>query len=535
VGKNRFSKAEVPVRGMVDVCRKFAEMTSNYFTLARIVDQLQPLITGRRLTDAYSVRPNELRLIFENSLTLAALLRPIDGALFFLQGAEPRPQKNVRSFFKQAIGYKVDWIEMSEMDRQLTLRLSADGHQYDLTLSYFGQPNACLAHNDQLIECFKKRGLEKFVHEIRPISSVDERLGKKLMREAEFRFQLYGQDLEMLAVEIMQELRDQHTAYLYQKGDDFLMSPLKLLGLEANDWVPNEYPSTNEAVHSKIVLAGRVQRLRSKRASLLTGIIEQIERDEKQLSDMRRGFENSERAERYANIGNALMAAAATMSRGLELANLEIEGQLLEVKLDPAKTAFENAKVYFDRSRESRNRKQELIRKSQEIQGQLTRLLDMKEAIEQAQGIRSLEQIEKAIRPEQKQLPKQKNNSPSFRRYLVAGGLTVLVGKNAKQNDELTTKFAKKDDLWLHARGVPGSHVVLQSIGAKNKQIPKEAIEQAAEIAAYFSEARTQTVAPVSYTPRKFVRKPKGANPGAVIVEREEVMMVKPQIRGKEL
>jgi predicted ribosome quality control (RQC) complex YloA/Tae2 family protein len=510
-------------------------MTSNYFTLARIVDELQPLVTGRRLVDAYSVRPNELRLRFDGELTLVALLRPIDGALFYLVGPENKPARNVRTFFTEVIGARVEWCEMSEVDRQLTLRLARDdGYAADLTLSYFGQPNACLGHQDQLIECFKKRALEKFTKEIRPTSSVDERLGKKLMKEAEFRFHLHGQDLEVLATEIMAELRETNVAYLYQKGDNFLASPIPLTYLESDGWTSTEYPTTNEAVHAKIVNAGKTQRLKSKRASMLSGIKEQIERNEKQLSDMRRGFENSDRAERYANIANALQLNASSIERGSAKVTVEVEGRMIDVKLDPEKTVYENAQVYYDRSKESRGRKEDLVTKSEELKRELVHLRELEEEIESAADMRALETIEKRIKPEQKHLPKQQQTGPTFRRYIVAGGLTVLVGKNAKQNDELTTKYAKKDDIWLHARGVPGSHVVLQSVGAKNKQVPKEAIEMAAEIAAYFSEAKTQTVAPVSYTQKKFVRKPKGADAGAVFLEREDVIMVRPQIRGKE-
>src|SRR5947208_10946311 len=115
-----------------------------------------------------------------------------------------------------------------------------------------------------------------------------------------------------------------------------------------------------------------------------------------------------------------------------------------------------------------------------------------------------------------------------FRNFTVIGGFRVLVGKNAKQNDELTMKIAKKEDLWFHARHVPGSHVVLQT--TNSKQIPKEAIEQAAEIAAYFSDAKTQKHAPVAYTRRKFVRKRKGSAPGEVVIEKEEVVLVTPKI-----
>ena len=112
-------------------------------------------------------------------------------------------------------------------------------------------------------------------------------------------------------------------------------------------------------------------------------------------------------------------------------------------------------------------------------------------------------------------------------RYTVHGGYEVWVGRNARQNDTLTLRHARKEDLWLHARGVPGSHVVLRR---PNRNVPadRRAVEEAAAIAAYWSDARTSRLAPVQVTERKYVRKPKGSPPGAVIVTHEDVVLVEP-------
>ncbi|UOQ96852.1 NFACT RNA binding domain-containing protein [Hymenobacter sp. 5317J-9] len=105
-------------------------------------------------------------------------------------------------------------------------------------------------------------------------------------------------------------------------------------------------------------------------------------------------------------------------------------------------------------------------------------------------------------------------------------GFTILVGRNAVNNDLLTQKYAHKDDLWLHAKDVTGSHVVIRH--RAGQPVPEPVIEHAAQLAGWYSRRQHDTLCPVTVTPKKFVRKPKGALPGQVLVERERVVLVKP-------
>ena len=105
-------------------------------------------------------------------------------------------------------------------------------------------------------------------------------------------------------------------------------------------------------------------------------------------------------------------------------------------------------------------------------------------------------------------------------------GYRIWVGKNAQANDTLTSKYSHKEDLWLHAKDVSGSHVLIKH--QSGKKFPKDVIEYAASLAAYNSKRRTESLCPVIVTPRKFVRKRKGDPAGAVVVDREEVVMVEP-------
>ena len=106
-------------------------------------------------------------------------------------------------------------------------------------------------------------------------------------------------------------------------------------------------------------------------------------------------------------------------------------------------------------------------------------------------------------------------------------GFRILIGRNARNNDLLTQRFAYKEDLWLHARDVTGSHVLIKYRAGKT--FPRNVIERAAELAAWYSKRRTDSLCPVTVTPRKYVRKPKGLAEGQVLIEKESVVMVVPR------
>jgi hypothetical protein len=115
------------------------------------------------------------------------------------------------------------------------------------------------------------------------------------------------------------------------------------------------------------------------------------------------------------------------------------------------------------------------------------------------------------------------------RRYRLPGGWEVWVGRNASQNDELTHRRAAPRDLWFHARGCEGSHVVLRMASGKGEP-PREILEAAAAIAAFHSKARTSKYVPVAWTERRHVRKPRGAPAGTASIQREKIVFVEPRV-----
>ena len=104
--------------------------------------------------------------------------------------------------------------------------------------------------------------------------------------------------------------------------------------------------------------------------------------------------------------------------------------------------------------------------------------------------------------------------------------LSILIGKNSRQNEDVTFHQATTTDMWLHARGIPGSHVIIKSAG---RVIPQSTIEQAASLAAYYSQARGSTSVAIDYTLQKYVKHMKGGGPGMVIYERERTLYAEPE------
>jgi predicted ribosome quality control (RQC) complex YloA/Tae2 family protein len=176
--------------------------------------------------------------------------------------------------------------------------------------------------------------------------------------------------------------------------------------------------------------------------------------------------------------------------------------------------------------RKSKNRQIELDQIEKTIASKVKLKMELEQKIQsigEITGHKGLKTYQKANR-EDKAITKEVSGLPF--KVFEFEGFTIWVGKSAKDNDEMLRGFIHKDDLWLHARQVPGSHVVIRLKGMS--ALPNTVLERAAGLAAFYSKFKTESLAPVIYTEAKFVRKVKGSAPGSVMVDREKVVMVAP-------
>jgi predicted ribosome quality control (RQC) complex YloA/Tae2 family protein len=176
--------------------------------------------------------------------------------------------------------------------------------------------------------------------------------------------------------------------------------------------------------------------------------------------------------------------------------------------------------------RKSKNRKKEIEQLTQNLTEKEKLFKQTASWLEEIAGFNDFRSLRDFVKNNHL-TPKSKEQEEQvpFKRFEIEG-FEVLVGKSAKANDEMLRNFAWKEDLWLHAKDVSGSHVLIKYRSGIN--FPKTVLERAAELAAYYSKNKNESLSPVMYTPAKYVRKVKGTPPGAVMVEKENVLMVKP-------
>jgi predicted ribosome quality control (RQC) complex YloA/Tae2 family protein len=230
----------------------------------------------------------------------------------------------------------------------------------------------------------------------------------------------------------------------------------------------------------------------------------------------------------YQAWGDLIMANMHTITQGMGsvvLENFYNNNEPLEIKLNREWNAQKNAEVFYRKSKnqqiEINKLKETIAAKEKEIEKVSTQLSAIEDEAE-LKGLRKKIGESEVVSMKAKAAPSLPYHEFEYKSF------KILVGRNAEANDQLTFKHSFKDDLWLHAKDVAGSHVLIKHQSGKN--FPKDVIERAAELAAYNSKRKTDSLCPVSYTPKKFIRKRKGDPAGAVVVEKENVIMVVPKL-----
>jgi predicted ribosome quality control (RQC) complex YloA/Tae2 family protein len=229
----------------------------------------------------------------------------------------------------------------------------------------------------------------------------------------------------------------------------------------------------------------------------------------------------------YQLWGDLIMANMNHLKTGMDKISLPsfYDDRMVEIKLKKELNPQKNAEVFY---RKAKNQQIEINKLKEAIAQKEKEISKLKEWIasgEQTEELKELKNIREEAGLDKRQAGQQENLP--FHEFEYKG-FKILVGRNAEANDKLTLKYSYKDDLWLHAKDVAGSHVLVKYQSGKN--FPKEVIEYAAGLAAYNSKRKNESLCPVAFTQKKYVRKRKGDPAGMVVVEREEVILVEPKL-----
>ena len=337
---------------------------------------------------------------------------------------------------------------------------------------------------------------------------------------------------------VIQEL-DNPAPRIFWKGDRarilslIPLSPATRASEDVLESVEEIFESVDEAVR---IFARRLlgQAAYARRFVPIDRVLKsRLEKARRSHERMKQELGHASRADMYERWAHLLMASRHLVSTGAETAELEdiiAQTGSISIPLAPGLSAVQNAEGYYEKARETRRSRASSEERLIRLEATIVRLGNLKKELSTLSSAPEVDRFRKNHQNALAELSTQGTGIDieiPFRRYALPGGYEVWVGRNATQNDRLTLEFARAYDLWLHARGVSGSHTVLRLPGRKHRP-PATVIERAAEIAAYHSKARTSSLAPVIVTERKYVRKPRKSRPGTVIVEREKVLLVKP-------
>lgn len=273
----------------------------------------------------------------------------------------------------------------------------------------------------------------------------------------------------------------------------------------------------------------------SLRGSLSSLLKNKLSRNGRLMSALNREMRSTEQLEEYRRNGDLVLANLNDLRTGMERADLTgFDGTIVSVTLDPKISPSRNAEHYFKKYKKAKAGRDIITARLQQAADEASCLgshlsrLDGIDDIDELTRVRS-ELEAKGYGGPKRSFPRITRQGPASSAYrkIVFKGWDILVGRSAKGNDFLTMKLARPEDLWLHAEGMPGSHVLVRNPNAGD--VPPAVLVKAAALAAYHSKGRLAGKVPVTYCRAGLIKKPKGAKPGLVTLSERKTLMVKPE------
>lgn len=550
-------------------------------TLKCLCHELRSLI-GAVVRQVYGPRPETLALHLWQGEALTLLIAPAEGRLHLTTQRLPNPAEPspfVMLLRKHLKGGRITAVEQPGLERLVRLMIQRGEGRYELICELFGRGNIVLVRDGVILGGLHqgREGRQILPHQpylpppsqgkldpsslseadlaallregelwqalVRRIDGLGPRLAKELAIRAGLEpdrpsSQLSNEEcahlLEVLSALLTQVNEGQLEPLIYFDGDRPVQAtpfPLKLYGHLRGE----PRASLSQALDEHSFASGAQAAFSEEQARLLKLVREGIERLERAIAKVKEDRAKAEDYERYRRLGELVLANLAGLERGQREAELlnPLTGRKERIALDPQLDPAENAQALFKRYKKLKRGAEKLRERERELEEELEQLRALELGLEQAEGLEDLQEVtaelEAAgyIRTEAGSKLAPSAPGPAGPREFLVDGFRVLVGRSGRENDRLVRE-AHREDIWLHARGLSGAHVLIKSAGRK---VPQAVLERAARLAAYYSKGRSATKVPVTYTQVKYLRKPRGARPGAVLVQHEEgTLLVSPRL-----
>ena len=515
-------------------------MQTNYYFLRQLSKRLENCLVGMVMAECFSQEKDELLIGFctdgkqwrqKRDFYMKAVLHPDFACLNFPEDFR-RAGRNSVDLFKELIDLKVISVRQFLNERAFGIYFEND---FVLLFKMYGnRSNVILLHENKVIDLLHNKLV---VDNNIDLDSLDREIDQSkegyLLNGLKATFPTFGKEINNYlkpvpnpAWEDIQALLNQldHPTF-YLKTLDF--QPVLSLIKQGGE-IQKTFNNPIEASNNFYYAFTRINVFDKEKAVLIKALLKQknrcqvyIDKNYQQLSSIDTGVKHDE----IANIIMANLHAIPERTEVIELYDF-YRDKPLKIKLKPDYSPQKNAENYY---RKSKNEKIEIQKITENIEAKEQELAEIDQQIKTIEEIETLKEFRKFQKVNQLETSqKGVETVQDLFKYFKFEGYEILVGRNAKNNDLLTQRYARKDDMWLHARDVAGSHVVIRKQAGKN--FPITVIERAAGLAAYFSKRKSDTLCPVIVTPKKFVRKTRDLGDGQVIVEKEEVVMIEPML-----
>jgi predicted ribosome quality control (RQC) complex YloA/Tae2 family protein len=335
--------------------------------------------------------------------------------------------------------------------------------------------------------------------------------------------------------QFMEDVRDKHfSPVIIRKNRE----PVEFSCVELKEYADldtEHYDSISRVLEVFYAEKNTYTRIRQKSAELRRVVSTALERNVKKYDLQQKQLKDSEKREKYRLYGEMIQAYGYGLSEGakeLFAENYYDGNKIIKVPLDATLSPMDNAKKYFDKYGKLKRTAEALTKLTAETKAEIDHLESIQNALDIALSADDLVQIrqelvEYGFIKKNRSAKKEKVKSKPFH-YRSSDGYDIYVGRNNYQNDELTFKVATGNDWWFHAKGIPGSHVIVKS---NNEELPDRVFEEAGKLAGYYSKGRDSEKIEIDYLQKKNVKKPNGSAPGFVVYYTNYSLTVHPDIR----
>lgn len=518
-------------------------MINNYFILKAQVDYLKNLSSSYLIKNVFSTEKNLIAfhlLTDRGKEVYLTLILEKNLECLFVEDDKSIPAKNILYLFDNVLNISIVNIRIEDKNRIVTLGLSDSS-----SIVFFAFPkysNLFVAKDDIITDCYSDKAiyLNTAIDELlpnrnaeAPLDSTD--IASYLKNNYSYIGKQYREDIIQRfenddVVEYKTEIKDYINALvtpkefiLFNNDETIVPSLTPLLAYE--NYTRENYKDINELITNFYRRYKFYSSRKEIKNSLTDSVDAKIKKTKSRISNLQTAIAEAGNSDKFKKYGDILFGNIHNIEKGLSVYEHKDEetGEKEKIKLNPLISVSNNATNYYNKYKGMKNSVAELEKKVKVLNKELTELEKQREVLIAENNFKNLKKMSKT---EEKEMETEKL---PFRIFKIDEKFEVWVGKDSASNDLLTMKYASQYDLWFHVRGSSGSHTILKFLD-KNLTPEKSLILQAAAIAAYYSKARNGKHVPVAYCERKYVKKRKGFNQGAVVMEKEKVIFVDPNV-----